>query len=174
MAAIEAIDCVVRIAGDASARVSAGVPGSPGGIPVVANGGTLWIDPLVQLQPGLGQPSVVNTGSFALRPVSATWSSEAQLGQVLEIRTRVPAGGFAFLAVGLASPLAATPIGSLGIDLQSPYAFLQPLPPGPSGTASWSVLVPASLPRGAAFAAQAAVAAGAVLELSAPSAFVLL
>lgn len=172
--AVETTNCILRIAGDATARVTAAAPGTPGGVPVVANGGSVVVDPLVRLQPGLGQPPILASGSAAVQPVAATWSSEAVLGGPIDLVTAVAPGGVAFLAVGAAGPITASPLGPIGIDLGLPYSFFAFATPGPTGVVLVQTVVPAGLPLGTAFAAQAAVITGGVLEVSIPSAFVVL
>ena len=172
--AIDATNSIVRIGGDANARVSGGASGAPGGIPVVANGGSVSVDPLVVLQPGLGQPLFSGTGVFATISTPATWTSSAMRGQSLELRTSGPAGSVVFQAVGVAGPLLATSLGTLGVDLGQPCSFLAAASPGVQGSVSASIPVPAWLPLGSAFAAQSALAVGGQLLLSSPASFVVL
>ncbi len=172
--AISATNSVVRIGGDGNARVAGGAAGAPGGIPIVANGGSVAIDPMVVVVPGLGQPIFSGSAAFLVQPTPATWTSPATLGQLLELRTSAPAGAVVFQAVGVASALQSTPFGSLGVDLGQPLLFFPAAAPTVSGWASASILVPASLQPGSAFAGQSAVAVGGQLTLSSPASFVVL
>ena len=171
--AIDAVDCVLRIAGDSSARIAGAALGQPGGIPIVATRSATYLDPRVTLVEGLGQPTILATGSLALQSVPASWTSTATLGQNLTIRTAGPAGSALFLAIGAAAALQSTIFGTLGLDVLQPYSFVGAASPGATGTATWTLGVPAALPLGLAFCAQAVVAHQGQLTLAQPSQFVI-
>jgi hypothetical protein len=167
------VDCVLRIAGDSSARIAGAALGQPGGIPIVATRSATYLDPRVTLVEGLGQPTILATGSLALQSVPASWTSTATLGQNLTIRTAGPAGSALFLAIGAAAALQSTIFGTLGLDVLQPYSFVGAASPGATGTATWTLGVPAALPLGLAFCAQAVVAHQGQLTLAQPSQFVI-
>lgn len=171
--AIAASNSVVRIGGVAGAIVSAGPSSSPtGGVAIVANAGAVRVDPAVALVAGLGQPVVAGTAAFVAAATPATWSaSPAIAGQTLTIPTSAPAGAVAWLAVGSPLSLTTVALGTLGVDPATAVVLPGALVPA-GGRLTTAIALPAALPRGAAFAAQAVVWAGGSLVLAAPVAFV--
>ncbi len=171
-AAIAATNSVVRIGGGAGAIVSAGPPSSAtGGTAIVANGGSVRIDPAVVLAAGIGQPTTAGTAAFAAAAVPVSWcATPAVAGQPLDVRTAAPAGASVWLAISLPTALISTALGTLGVDAGS--AAIVPAVVVPAGgQVGTSIALPAGLLRGQGFAAQAVVWDGVALALGAPVAF---
>lgn len=172
--AIEATNSTLRIAGSAAALISGGPPVSAiGGSAVVANGGIVTRDANVVLAAGVGQPVTTGTAAFFTRPVPATWTPmAAEPGQPLVFASTAAAGSAVWLALGPSGPQVSTPLGWLGIEPTGHAFFPVAIASGVLPVANLTV-VPATLPRGQAFAAQAVVWDGVLLQLGAPVAFVI-
>ena len=172
-AAIASTNSVLRVAGLGTSLVSGGPPGSAtGGSAIVANGGSVTIDPAVVLTSGVGSPLVTGTASFVTARVLATWTTvPARPGQLLVFATTAPAGAV-WLALGVPGPLTATTLGSLGIDAGAGYAMFGVQTTSGLLPVMHLVPVPPSLPLGQAFAAQSLSWDGSSLQLGAPVTFV--
>lgn len=172
--AIAATNSVLRVSGGAGAIVSAGPPiSATGGSAIVANSGAVRLDSAVVLAAGIGQPTTAGTATFTMGPVPATWCiAPAVAGQALALATAAPAGAVAWLAVGLPTALASSPLGPLGVDPASAVFLPAAIAPVGGGSIASLVAIPSTLPRGQGFAAQAVVWDGAALQTGLPVVFV--
>lgn len=172
--ALGASNSVIRIAGDGNARLAGGQYAA-GGAPIATAGTTsVTIDPAVPTPtyPPNG-PVVIGTATPVYASVPASWTTSAATpGQALSIRSTAAAGAIVFQALGAPGPLAATPLGTLGIDPLQPYAFFPPAIVPNTGAVTNTVGIPSALPLGLAFATQSVVWNGALLQLGSPATFV--
>jgi hypothetical protein len=167
VAAVETIATDLRIAGSSLSHISNGGPA------IIANGGSVTIDPSVQLSAGglLGQP-VYGTASRSIENVSGSFASAATAGTVMTITTVAEPSALVALALGIPGPLTDIAIGTVGIDLAQPIGFFPVVTVPPQGTATVAVPIPMAMMRGAAFATQAGVLRSGGVSLSLPCTFV--
>ncbi|MCU0866051.1 MAG: hypothetical protein MUC36_19890 [Planctomycetes bacterium] len=169
---VTATNSELRIVGDSAAVVSGG-PVTNGGSALLVNGGSLVVDPAVAVVAGGSQPVYAGSTAPQFVPGDATWASAAAPGQNLTLTTRSEPSAVVVVALGAPGPLLPTALGLLGIDAAQPYAFASPAVIPAGGTTALVVAVPAALPRGSAFAAQAVVVTSTALRLGLPATFVL-
>jgi len=165
-ASIELHNTALRLAGGPWAAVR-----NPGGPIVMSTGGSVWFDPSLPLAPASGQPVVAGTAGVTQQVLPATWTGHAQ--QQLSFRTSAPDGAYVFYALGSPGFLVPSPLGTLGIDTQQPWAFLNP-------SIAFQGYAPGNWPgytnypwlQGTAWTVQAAVLTPTVFTLSLPCTFV--
>mgnify|MGYP001012859975 CR=1 FL=1 len=177
--AIQVWDSLLRVGGDATARVAGGqFTLTWQSIPIETFGNSIvLLDPAVQTPTfPAGQPVMVGSGTLVVAPVPASWTAGVTSpGQLLTVHATAPPGATLWQALGAPGPLTLVPfpIGLLGIDVYQPFAFFPANVVPASGVVTNALAVPASLPTGLAFAAQSVVLAGGVLELGMPVTLVL-
>ena len=172
-------DCItllnsdLRLGGSISAVVSGGsVPWWPG-TPIATQGGSVTLDPAVQLLASpAASPTVTGTATVTVTSVPASWTGHAIPGQVLSITSTALAGSFVFQALGVPGLPVVTPFGTAGLDLAGPIAFFAPVLVPAGGEVTNQVLIPPALPLGSAHATQSLVLAGTTLSLGLPCTFV--
>jgi hypothetical protein len=172
--AILTANCLLTIGGDGAAVVSGGQTVFGFSPAIVANGGSVSIDPAVGTPTfPAGAAPFAGTAPVVVQSVPASWTATAQAGQTLAIESSAAAGSVVFQCLGSPAPHVGTPLGVLGIDAGQPLAFFAPTVLPASGRASFALPVPAALPSGSAFATQAVVLTGGTLGLGLPTTFVL-
>ncbi|MFK7740899.1 MAG: hypothetical protein AB8H80_11305 [Planctomycetota bacterium] len=164
--AIELNQSDLRLVGSSASFVR-----NPTGPAITANGGTIVIAPAVVLTALSAAQTIVGTASVTQQTLPGTSTGDCVAGQTLDIETSAPAGARVWHAIGAPGFLTPSPLGTLGIDPTAPYAFLPLVTVPPSGAVTSSLSVPAALPVGSTYTAQAVVFSGA-LELSLPCTFV--
>lgn len=171
--AVRLVRCRSRIGGTASAVLQGGPwPGTGGAAPAIYEaGGTLRLDPRVQLNPLAGTPAIVAGPGFVSGSVAACVTSRAAPGAPLQATVVGGGGDLVLLALGFPAPPYATPFGDAFL-LPGPVdlVFAGTLPPGgqigvPLGT------VPVSFPRGEVFGLQPVTADGSAIRLGVAAAF---
>ncbi|MBK8095547.1 MAG: hypothetical protein IPK26_00455 [Planctomycetes bacterium] len=163
----------IRIGGSTAGLVAAGdaqwgVPGTP----IIANGGTITVDPNVQLQASPSSaPAITGTATVVFAPEPATWTSAAHPGQAMTVQASAPIGAAVVGILGLPAAPFALPIGELELQM-APLATWFVGTTGANGAFSGSVPLTTTLPRGLAFAVQPAVALAGNIRLGMPCTFV--
>ncbi len=161
--AVTLANCHLRLGGSAGSVIAAA------GRPIVANGGSLVLDPMVPLRPGAGNPPVSGNARVNMTFVPVCWTGRASPGTTMPVLSTQPPNALVLLLLGEPGAPLATGLGPM-MFAQPPVVLALPPQPGPNAIAV--VAVPAALPHGSAFVVQALVLHGGGAELSTPAPFV--
>ena len=120
--AIFATDAALTLTGDASTSVRAGaLAGSPPLAAIIANGGTLHVDPAVAVQGTQGGPPISGSARVITRRIVSLFAAGGQLGGPVNVEIVSPAGDA--LALLLSVPIDPVPT-ALGAVYFDPLAAL--------------------------------------------------
>lgn len=163
----------VRIGGSTAAVIAAGdAQWGVSGTPIVTNGGSITVDPNVQLLASpASAPPITGTATVVFAPEPAAWTGAAHPGRALAVRASAPAGAAVVGILGLSAAPFALPIGELELQM-APLTTWFVGTTGANGAFATSVPLASALPRGLAFAVQPAVALAGNVRLGLPCAFV--
>lgn len=116
--AVKLTNCTATITGSSRSFVQGNYSGQPqANAAVHLEGGTLLLDPSVQLNPTVVAPqAITGTGTVVRQPVPATLALDATAGRVISLFAVAPPGTPVGLAISAAAAPTPTPLGTSWLD----------------------------------------------------------